>query len=695
MKQKSLTIMAALVLVMVILAASAVLSLTGTITLGSKTTPTQKITGTTTTQRQSGPELYHPFDDKKDVAVPIKDITAYFTVKDDRITGWKSGAGYDSEKNLWIADDGLAIQYRDGGILKTRTVDNIEKQYVQIWSSSGDDYSTTSIPTQTFDRYKSLIDVKNVKSDESPIPLTNGGSLEYSEDPNTGLATFKVDKGGNAPSEETIWSFGGNDFKSTEGWGETSAGSLENKGQNRAVTFEFNSEDNTKTMIEAKGKTGDFTSTILDKDLQRTIINGNAKTGDIRSYQVLDKNGKRVGEGFFTKGELDHFEHLDDKGRVNGFCYEESCVGNPNDNNNYFVKEIRECNQIQKSSCWYIPENEKNPVKNEKNFVVTGQKVCHGSKDFCSNENNFKTEKEACSNKDSDACKAIQSKQTDDFTHFEGTGWNVALGKTKVQQTIGRVLSYRPGWEGLSLWWLPDETKKWRKWSSEQFDKALLAEYVVPQEVCEYNEKHQVKKPGETAVFQEVAPGIVQMVCAATAEKSPAAGPILCSKDVPCVLGNCEDDGLCHDANTDKILEGFFYKISWGVQAPRDEAFTPYIDENGYAIKFNVKVYGDGERWLYHEKGATFGTDSTLQLKNGATDRDTIATYSPRNYNKICLIFGAPAKDLKGEEVRECCADIIGSTVGQIQWQQAGRPSGSNTGFEREVHARETERTQI
>ena len=99
-----------------------------------------------------------------------------------------------------------------------------------------------------------------------------------------------------------------------------------------------------------------------------------------------------------------------------------------------------------------------------------------------------------------------------------------------------------------------------------------------------------------------------------------------CSKGQVCVNDFCYADEDDNEKPDDDIpLKGKFYKIYWGVTAPQDESHTPYIDENRKAVKFNVRLEGDGEVWLYKTKGAI--ERGVMELENGESDSGLIVKF--------------------------------------------------------------------
>lgn len=372
------------------------------------------------------------------------------------------------------------------------------------------------------------------------------------------------------------------------------------------------------------------------------------KKGKLQSWKVWDDKGNLVGSAETEDGKVSQFNQYIN-GKLVGVCYGSNCNGDSEGDN----------------IIW-----------------VTNDKFCKGKKSDCFDEKgNHKglwSDEDDCAGKE---CDAIDYKEKDSFLNFEGGFWDIALGKTETQRMIGSVLStWKPGWEGLSSWWLPDVTKEWRKAASETFDKVLLADYVVPAAVCNYDELHRSKVPGESAVFIEVAPGIVQFVGSIQAEKSKEQTPMLCSpQNKTCPTGLVCEKNFCYkDEDDDKPQFGYFYKITWGVTAPQDEKHTPYKDENGIAIKFNLQF--TGENWWLYRGDSGYGNKNTIELKNGDRDGGAITHYSVKEFKEICIHFGAPPRDVSGGEVTSpICADFVESNVGKIEYETSDEGTSTTT----------------
>ncbi|MBI2103280.1 hypothetical protein HYT55_05540 [Candidatus Woesearchaeota archaeon] len=230
---------------------------------------------------------------------------------------------------------------------------------------------------------------------------------------------------------------------------------------------------------------------------------------------------------------------------------------------------------------------------------------------------------------------------------------------------VGALGSYR----GVSNLLFPDASKTWMEWANSETVQ-LWADLpgVVAAEVCGVD---------QSARFITTSSGTYQFVGAISAEKTSKKFPLLCSKNdkdewtCPKDLV-CNDNTYCYkDKNSPKPEEGYFYKITWGVTAPSDEKFTPYVDEAGSAVKLNV--YLDTTP-LYTRKGVT-DPKQVIQLANGAHDGGMIVRYLPTEYNQVCIRFADNGfvKDRGGDDVNEICASIKTSEGGVVEYSQSSR----------------------
>ncbi len=209
-------------------------------------------------------------------------------------------------------------------------------------------------------------------------------------------------------------------------------------------------------------------------------------------------------------------------------------------------------------------------------------------------------------------------------------------------------------------------------------------------EVCA---KHP-KVPGEQATFIRTRAGTYQFVGSIRAEKTTGKVPILCQpnlnenaeEEFVCSGGLiCKDNQFCYKTEKDQTPAlGHFYKITWGVTAPQDESFTPYVDENGVAIKFNLQFKGM-DFWLYQDERGR-GSKQTIQLKNGEKDGGVIIQYSLQDFNEVCILFAAAPKDWSGNEVSKICTGIVPTTSREAD-QTARTESASTTTQSGEVVA--------
>ncbi len=288
-----------------------------------------------------------------------------------------------------------------------------------------------------------------------------------------------------------------------------------------------------------------------------------------------------------------------------------------------------------------------------------------------------KTDPKAISEKEK---LAKETRESADSMHWQGT-WLDNLDNQKWYQTskgIGSILSggfelvgSLGSYRALSNLLFPDTTKAWSDWANkETLTRWADLPNFAAAKACKEDDAKRANRPGQAAAFITTTAGTDQAVGAINAEKSPTKFPLLCRKNkaeewvCPKDLV-CKDNTYCYkDKNADKPEEGYFYKITWGVTAPSDEKFTPYVDEDGVAAKFNVYL---DDKPLYVKKSIT-EPKQVLQLTNGGHDGGMIVRYLPTDYANVCIRFDKPIKDIGSDDINEICASIISTTGGVVEY---------------------------
>lgn len=232
-----------------------------------------------------------------------------------------------------------------------------------------------------------------------------------------------------------------------------------------------------------------------------------------------------------------------------------------------------------------------------------------------------------------------------------------------------------------------ENAKNWLINADEAFRKVTQFENALPSLVCQEDEKKRAEEPGRSSSFVQTAGGTYQFVGAIQAERSPQKSPMLCipnpdqeAEEEFICKGSlvCKEDGFCYkNEDAEEPENGYFYKIVWGVIAPTDEKFTPYVDENGKAIKFNLLLQGETNHW--HFKRGAITREAVVELKNGERDGGTILRYSDKLYSKVCIKFHQQyrVKDYSGDDVPEICATIVPTTRGQVEYEQSDKSTPS------------------
>ena len=252
---------------------------------------------------------------------------------------------------------------------------------------------------------------------------------------------------------------------------------------------------------------------------------------------------------------------------------------------------------------------------------------------------------------------------------------------------VGKLGSY----QALSNALFPETSKAWLNWAdSETLDRWADLPAFASSEWCGVDDAKRSDTPGQSSSFVRTQSGSYQFVGQVQAEKSKKETEILCeideddepycSKGQVCVNDFCYADEDDNEKPDDDIpLKGKFYKIYWGVTAPQDESHTPYIDENRKAVKFNVRLEGDGEVWLYKTKGAI--ERGVMELENGESDSGLIVKFLNKDYNKVCIYFHSDyqVKDYYGGDVEEICTKFVFISEGKVEAGDSDSDSSSSS----------------
>lgn len=244
-------------------------------------------------------------------------------------------------------------------------------------------------------------------------------------------------------------------------------------------------------------------------------------------------------------------------------------------------------------------------------------------------------------------------------------------------QTAWATLGRFGEWRGISQAIAPEWTKSWTTASDSFFGRQINVVDAVPRAICESDDARSSDIEGENSLFIEGAGGTYQFVAALQAERSNGQTPILCNDDPEIKEEDrcpgelvCKDQ-LCYDnEDAEKPEAGYFYKIIWGVTAPQDQAYTPYIDEDGTSVKFNLKFKGASD-WLYEREDGSAG-DEVIELNNGAKDQGVVLDYSQVIHDEACIIFNEKYRpeDRSGEVIdREFCVTIKVAAPGAVEFE--------------------------
>ena len=599
----------------------------------------------------------------------------------------KAGVKYDPKTNL-LQQQGTAVKYSDDGKYsvneKGQVVDETGKQIGELPKGLGLKHVSTikpnliefgdgsallgmaHIPADIHKEYEGQYDLTQIDKIvaagdlEISIPLKEDGKITIANYDSGLRAVIVVPKKGE--KEEVTYrtpdgATYGNDWK-LDGF----TGLV--KGDEK-ITVTKGADGH-----EIRKQKGGINQEVIQIRGDQTSVEKFDSDGKTTSIVVKDKTSRTVGEAqeFDDKGDVKEFEWYDKEGNIKAICRSSDCTDKPN----------------SEATMTHI----------------TDKTVCVGTTAHCSNTANHINEDtldddDKC--KADARCKALTPEQREEAQGDKDSA-DVTRGWNSFKKGFGDTMDYwnkirrvtPSGLQSVSSWVFPETTKDMNRFASKTFDKVMLADYVVPALICDYDQAQKTQSPGSSSTFIEVAPGTVQFTGSIQAEKTPHASPMLCDEERPCSVGECINEICMED---EEILFGTFYKITWAVSAPQDEKHTPYLDENGVAVSYNIQIQGDKNSWLY--PGDKPGNEYTLKLDNSASDRDTFVTYSTKDYTRVCVIFGQPPADIAGTPVNEICADFIESTQGQIDYEGGGSSSSGGSGGGGTAKAADAGRKQI
>ncbi|HIH11155.1 TPA: hypothetical protein HA241_03125 [Candidatus Woesearchaeota archaeon] len=235
---------------------------------------------------------------------------------------------------------------------------------------------------------------------------------------------------------------------------------------------------------------------------------------------------------------------------------------------------------------------------------------------------------------------------------------------------------------GLFESWVDQANADWmRQWQD--------VEGFAVEAICKEDSLKRSKLPGTTTQMVQTVSSY-QFVGSIQAEVSPRKVPILCTKEIkdeqeqftcPADL-ICINNEFCATSQDATIpTSGYFYKLSWGVTAPTDEKSTPFIDEEGNAVKLNLRLEDENGATVFFYKRANQQNENTIKLRNGDHDGNTHAFYSPTRYVEACIIFssGYQVKDLSGEPVKQICATFKSTERGKVEFENSNRQPSITT----------------
>ncbi|MBU0469981.1 MAG: hypothetical protein KKA62_05320 [Nanoarchaeota archaeon] len=284
--------------------------------------------------------------------------------------------------------------------------------------------------------------------------------------------------------------------------------------------------------------------------------------------------------------------------------------------------------------------------------------------------------------------------------------YQILSGKNQYSELFGATLgalSKLGSYRSLSNLLLPEATKEWTAFSDQEGLRiwADLDAFAASQ-YCRDDEEKRSTQDGKAYAFVRTSSGTYQFVGSIQAEYTTETTQILCERNPDqdseeefiCSKGFvCVDNNFCYEdknddgeADSNEPAQGHYYKISWGVTAPQDEKFTPYVDENGKAVRFNIQLNGpEGSEWIFKRLGK-FGPN-VIELDNGANDGGIITKFLQKLYTQVCIVFDPQDSviDFNGDPVSTICTIFKATTPQSVEYGSATGNSPSITSTSEDV----------
>jgi len=284
-------------------------------------------------------------------------------------------------------------------------------------------------------------------------------------------------------------------------------------------------------------------------------------------------------------------------------------------------------------------------------------------------------------------------------SQFWKFNWAETLGRTEGYNYIREIFSSVSGigtfardlgrYQPLSNLLFKDLTQDFIEFSNVPAINFLsdIPSFVTT-EMCRAAFVGNSKTPGQDSAFYLTRAGTRVFAGGINAEVTKNKVPILCRRnpdeeaDEEFICNSnqvCRENGFCYkDETTEQPLEGFFYKIAFSVTAPQDQKYTPDVDENGRAVRFNIRI---GNKWVYSIDGIRDA--SVIQLNNADSYSNIILKYSTApKYNQVCVVFDDRYRieDKFARDVPDLCATFIESNQGEVEFKASDKSGSSAAG---------------
>ncbi|MEK6900734.1 MAG: hypothetical protein AABX37_00145, partial [Nanoarchaeota archaeon] len=366
-----------------------------------------------------------------------------------------------------------------------------------------------------------------------------------------------------------------------------------------------------------------------------TTCETNTCDGQPRVERVVENDGNALVR---TYGENGQFESMQGKDK-NGNILSEATFS-LDSSNNQVIDSINHYGYVDANGNPLSPDDPRYGKPWNRRTVGIDYTNCDSTKGTCEKSARYDPQTGQITGGDKNAKAFLQEIRDDEAFRFGETAGQEAFRGAFVEQRFNfRGTAALFGWDSYGEW--AQDVEKF-------FAANLLGIEPLSSAICDARYGLGSDTIPQNIAVIETQSGTYQTVAHIEAEVSPG-GFHPCSEEGTCPADlECHDDGFCYAADENTPKETFFYKITWGVTAPKDEKFTPRIDEDKQPVTFNIQLKSSGFSvqpiYLFKNPQTQLSDVNTLQLDNGQKSsqfwNEVIAEYSLYQFTEACIVWG-------------------------------------------------------